>query len=231
MPQLRIAYHFSEVWALDLFLGYAIGGVTDLFCEVQNPMNQGCGTANLKPGGSTFRNARERNTPSTGYTDLSDLWVPNGFNAQLNARWEPIYGKLSLLTEVPVHFKFYIGLGGGVSRFSRTSLNYCTSYDDSANMGQGDCHFDSSNNYETLKQNQYNWIANIGSGFRFIFAGSASLDIAIRDYLWGDSYRTEILGSQFPPPSAPLPSGTPAYKNNNGITNSVFADLGLTWTF
>jgi outer membrane beta-barrel protein len=232
LPQLRVSYHFSEVWALDLFLGYAIGGVTDLFCEVQNtdPKTPGCGFPNKDPKLSTFRLARQKDTPGTGINDLADLWVPNGFNAQVNARWEPVYGKLSLLTEVPVHFKWYIGAGGGISHFKRTSLNYCNNYDDAANMGQGDCK-QINNNYDTLVQNQYNWIANFGTGFRFIFAGSASLDIAIRDYIWPDSYRTEIIGTQFNPPTAALPAGTPAYKNNSGITSSVFADLGLTWTF
>jgi len=234
MPELRIAYHFSEVWALDLFLGYAFGGVNGLFCAVQNVTATSCGDPNKLSKSSTFINARAHNTPATGFNDLPDLWTPNGFSGQLNARWEPVYGKLSLLTEVPVHFKWFVGLGGGVAHFSRTSLNYCNNYLDSANGGLGDC-AQVNNNYDTLQQNKYSWIANVGTGFRFIFAGSASLDIGIRDYICADSYRTEILGSQFspqlPPPSPQLAPGQLSGKENTGITNSVFVDLGLTWTF
>jgi outer membrane beta-barrel protein len=238
IPELRVAYHFSEVWALDLFLGYAFGGVNGLFCAVQNiTATNGCGDPSKLSASSRFRGARIHNTLATGYSDLPDLWTPNGFNAQVAARWEPIYGKLSLLTEVPVHFKWFVGLGGGVAHFSRTSLNYCNKYDDAANAGSGDC-TQINNNYDTLKQDKYNWIANVGTGFRFIFAGSASLDVGIRDYIWADSYRTQILGSQFTPSSQPSPypsptltPGTLSGKENTGITNSVFVDLGLTWTF
>jgi outer membrane beta-barrel protein len=251
MPQLSVAYHFSEVWALDLLLGYAFGGVNGLFCAVQNVTATSCGDPNKQSASSTFRNARAKNTPpsagspGTGYNDLSDLWTPNGFNAQLAVRWEPVYGKLSLLTEVPVHFKWFVSAGGGVAHFSRTSLNYCNLFDDHANppvgggTPLGDC-TQQNNNYDTLKQNKYSWLANVGTGFRFIFAGSGSLDIGIRDYIWADSYRTGILGSQFTPvpytppepyPNPALPAGTLSGTQQTGITNAVFVDLGLTWTF
>lgn len=217
-PQLDVTYHLTEAWAFDLLLGYALGGPTDLQCQAQNPGAQG---ASCKGTHSIFSGAV---ATSKSFTDLPNIWALNGPNAEVGLRWEPIYGKLSLASELAVHFKWYLAADGGVAQFSRTSVDICTSYNAGANGGNGDCS-QNSNGYETLVQSQYSWVASAATGFRFIFAGSGSIDLGLRDYVWADSYMVNFTGNPF--------AGTPqaGAQLQRGLTNSLFADLGLSWTF
>ena len=57
-------------------------------------------------------------------SDLSGLWEMKG-NGALGVRWAPIYGKLGLMSELPVHFQFYVWGGGGAGTFERESLVVC----------------------------------------------------------------------------------------------------------
>ncbi len=36
-----------------------------------------------------------------------------GVNGSIGARWQPIYGKINLIAELPVHFQLYLWAGGG----------------------------------------------------------------------------------------------------------------------
>ncbi len=208
-PVLDLAYHFHEAWAIDLLVGYMFGGVTDLLGQAQCPSGGSttCGTSvfhSIKPG---------------GFNDFPNLWTLNGLDVQLGVRWEPVYGKLSLFTAVPVHFKWYVGIDGGAAQFSRTSFDFCAQ----PLNASGDCPKDSGGNYETLQENRWSWVASAATGLRFIFARQAALNLGLREYVWGDNYRTGFTASQFgqPPPS----------PTKSGITPSLFADLGLSWTF
>ena len=53
--------------------------------------------------------------------DLADAWEMRG-NLVGGLRWAPIYGKISLLAELPVHFQAYVsaGAGAGASTASRS---------------------------------------------------------------------------------------------------------------
>ena len=217
-PQLDVSYHFTEAWAFDLLLGYAFGGPTDLQCQAQNPGAQG---SNCQGSHSIFAGAEATNKP---FADLPNIWALNGPNAEAGLRWEPIYGKLSLLTELPVHFKWYLAADGGVAQFSRTSVDFCTNFNASGGGGNGDC-AQGSNGYQTLVQSQYSWVASAATGFRFIFLDSGSIDLGLRDYVWADSFMASFTGSQFGPS---MPAQAQIQK---GLTNSLFADLGLSWTF
>ena len=46
-------------------------------------------------------------------------------NGAIGVRWMPIYGKIGLLAELPVHFQFYLWGGGGAGTFRRESIIYC----------------------------------------------------------------------------------------------------------
>ncbi len=220
-PQIDVAIHFSEAWALDIMVGYAMGGTTDLQCQAQNPgatalAGKGCsGTHSIFQGAAS--------NPKT-MSDLPNLWILNGPNAELGLRWEPIYGKLSLLTELPIHFKWYVQAAGGVAQFGHQSVSFCTSYDASAGNGNGDCAQNSAG-YETLYQTQYSWLASAATGLRFIFLGQGGLTLGLRDYLWSDSYPTSFTASQF---GSSLPASVTVA---HGLTSSLFADIGLGWTF
>jgi outer membrane beta-barrel protein len=218
-PALNIAYHIDEVWAIELIAGYAIGGVTSLQAGAQAPAPATGSTA--MPKSVFFQAGPPTNRP---YNDLPGLWTMNGFNAQIGARWEPVYGKLSLLTALPIHFKWYLDLDAGISHFTRDSLYYCSNY----NINTQDCEkkTDGSNTYQTVQGDRYGWLASVGTGMRFIFLQRAALLIGVREYFWYDTYQTGFNGGDF----ITAPKGT-AGKLNKGVTLSLFADLGLSWTF
>jgi outer membrane beta-barrel protein len=227
-PALNIAYHFDEVWAIEAIVGYAAGGVTSLQSGAQNPVSATGGAKTT----SVFQNAY---TQGRQYNDLANLWTMNGFNAQLGARWEPVYGKLSLLTTLPIHFKWYLDADVGISQFTRNSLYYCQNYD----LAADNCKLTDPNNptgtYQTVQGSRWSWVASIGSGMRFIFLEKASLLIGLREYLWYDTYTTGFNGTQFVPPTSPpvgtcLPGSTTC-NIQHGITPTLFVDLGLSWTF
>ncbi|MHB1846823.1 MAG: outer membrane beta-barrel domain-containing protein, partial [Deltaproteobacteria bacterium] len=225
-PQLDIAYHLSEAWAIDLLVGYAFGGTTDLQCQAQNPGATATGSQGCSGTHSIFKGTQVTTQNSSGsnrsFSDLPNLWILNGPNAELGLRWEPIYGKLSLLTELPIHFKWYLQAAAGVAQFSRTSVDFCATYDPNAAGGQGDCAQNASG-YETAYQTQYSWLGSVATGLRFMFLGRGGLTLGLRDYLWGDSYATSFTANQF--------GSTPPAPTAHGVTSSLFADIGLGWTF
>jgi outer membrane beta-barrel protein len=222
--QLNLSYHFHEAWAIELIAGWAIGGPTDLQCQAQNPST----AAECQQGTHSIFQGAVQN--SRTYNDLPNLWVMNGFNAQVGVRWEPIYGKLSLLTELPVHFKWFFALDGGAAQFERTSVDFCTSFNASLDSGAGDCNFNTSQgDYQTLMQTQWSWLASAATGLRFVIYSGLSLETALRDYVWADSYPITFSASQFGSNgSNTLPAGI---KTTSGVSNTLFADLGLSWTF
>ncbi len=218
-PALNLAYHIDEVWAVELIVGYAVGGVTSLQAGAQAPTAT---TGSPTPAKSVFYQAGPpTNRP---YNDLPGLWTMNGFNAQLGARWEPVYGKLSLLTALPIHFKWYLDMDGGISHFTRNSLYYCSNYDQSIQ----DCvkNTDGSGTYQTVQGDHWGWIASIGTGMRFIFLEKAALLIGVREYFWYDTYQINFTGDDF----INKPNGTGG-TTQSGITPSLFVDIGLSWTF
>jgi outer membrane beta-barrel protein len=218
-PAVNIAYHFDEVWAIEAIIGYAAGGVTSLQAGAQNPVS----AAGSGKTTSVFQNAYTQNRQ---YNDLANLWTMDGFNAQLGARWEPVYGKLSLLTTIPIHFKWYLDADVGISQFTRNSLYYCHNYSTSAD----NCVLTDSNNptgtYQTVQGSRWSWVGSIGTGMRFIFLQKASLLIGLREYLWNDMYQTGFSGQDF----VNKPNGNGG-TTQHGITPTLFVDLGLSWTF
>ncbi len=223
--QLSLSYHFHEAWAVELLLGYAFGGPTDLFCQAQNPST----AAQCQNGTHSIFNGAVANS-KTYQTDFPNLWMLNGPNAMLGLRWEPVYGKLSLLTELPIHFKWFLSLDGGAASFTRNSVAFCDSYNAGAASGQGDCNFNGSLGiYQTVQQNQWSWLASAATGLRFIVLSRLSLEAAIRDYVWADSYPVNFSATDFS--SAKSSTFPQNVKVATGVSNNIFADLGVSWTF
>ncbi len=244
---LTAAYHLTEAFAIEVLAGYFFGGATDLAGQTQCPGapssggSANCVDATGKPfvvngqavGPSIFSGATGKT-----FSDVPNLWTLNGLNLQAGLRWEPVYGKLSLLTAFPVHFKWFLALDGGVAQFSRNSLNFCTNYNAALNGMTGDCAINETGNqvynpqtgsgsstYSTLQESQWSWVASAATGFRFVFLRQGTINLGLREYVWGDSYRVNFTASQF--------SKTPAssIQTSGGLTASLFADLGLGWTF
>ncbi|MHB8418531.1 MAG: outer membrane beta-barrel domain-containing protein [Myxococcales bacterium] len=223
--QLSLSYHVTEAWAVELIGGYAFGGPTSLFCQAENPSN--ASTCN-QGSNSIFKGAVA--SGKTYPTDFPNLWVMNGPNAMLGLRWEPVYGKLSLLTELPIHFKWFLSLDGGVADFMRNSLAFCSNYNAGAGGGTGDCNYNvNAGIYQTVTQTQWNWLASAATGLRFIVFSRLSLEAAIRDYLWADSYPVNFSAADFQ--NASSSSYPKNVKIATGFSDNLFADLGVSWTF
>ena len=189
-----LGYHFSDSWALELRAGYALSDHTSLADQVQADFLQ----KNIQL-----------------VDDFSSLWEMKG-SAVLGVRWSPIYGKISLLAEVPVHFQTYVWLGGGVGSFHRQSVVYCEQLSGS---GPGDYHCGS-----WLTQNAIRPTGSAAIGFRFFTHQGGAVVLEFRDYLFADSYLTGIQklvagsGGQ---------TGVPA--SSPGLINLVLFDVGYAF--
>lgn len=148
-------------------------------------------------------------------TDLKDLWELNG-NAMVGVRWAPVYGKINLMSELPVHFQAYLWAGAGAGQFKRESIVVCNQRSGSECVAY-------------YQQNNIGPLASGAVGLRFFAAQKHSLKVEVRDYSYIDSFLEDV------DPTAALNSATPEGgghpSRNAGITNLVQVDLGYSYTF
>lgn len=114
---IQPAYHLTDAWAIELAGGYV---------HAQERQR----LTNMVPDGIRYsiQRYREDGQPVHEFTDMGAMeWV-----AQAGVRWSPIYGKLNLASELPLHFGAYASVGAGVAGVQRTSLATCTAVSESA---------------------------------------------------------------------------------------------------
>lgn len=196
---LSYAYNASETLGFELRAGWALGTFSD-------PMNHHTGLARQIAEHFAAKKS------ITTVTDLSDLWAMQG-NGVVGVRWAPIYGKLSLMAEVPVHFQAYAWLGAGAAQMTRTSLVYCVDGTES-----------SCNGY--LTENKVSPVGSAAVGARFFINPKHSLRLEFRDYSWPDSYREAINRAD-----ARNGVETGTFAQSPGFTNLVLFDVGYYFTF
>lgn len=211
------AYNFMESLALELRVGYALSNHTSLADGIAITF---------------FDRSKEQVKEAT---DLSDLWEMK-FNAIVGLRWQPIYGKLGLMAELPVHFQFYLWLGGGVGMLDRTSVMICNEevpvLDDNGNpTSKSQC-----GNY--LKDSKVSPLVSLAIGFRFFLTENHVVRFEIRDWSWIDNYLACANRKAALNPATPTGEGgerTTACPNGpqprSGLTNLVQIDLGYTYIF
>ena len=193
------AYNLQETFALELRGGYALSRHTGLARQVSEHLLQ--------------RNpANEVQITS----DLKNLWEMKA-NGLVGARWAPLYGKISLLAELPVHFQAYLWAGGGAGMFHRESIVYCQGQADRA---QGIC------NGGWLEDDKVSWIASGAAGFRFFTHPGGGLRVEVRNYVWPDSFLEDINRRQ-----AEAGQQTGVDASNPGLSQIVLLDLGYTFIF
>lgn len=159
---------------------------------------------------------RDPNTNGqTVVDDFSNLWEMNA-NLVVGLRWAPIYGKISLLSETPVHFQAYLWAGGGAANFNRDSIVYCTSV----------VRDESSTCNAWLSESRIAPMGSAALGFRFFTHQAGALKIEVRDYLYPDRYRTGIDRLQ-----AEQGNTNVGTDGDRGIANIVLVDLGYTFFF
>ena len=186
------AYNLSDNWGFELRAGYAYSRHTGLANQIAQDF--------------------AGNTSITTANDLSELWEMTA-NGALGVRWAPIYGKISLMAELPVHFQAYLWLGGGGAMLKRTSLVYCTS-------GSG------STCNAFLEEGKFSIVGTGAVGARFFVTPKHSVKLEIRDWSFFDSYLNNINRVDA---LAGRQTGEP--NRNPGIINLVQFDVGYSYTF
>ena len=162
--QLGLAYNLSENWAIEARPGF--------------------NTTSLSGIGETARDqiyARGGGEAQSATDDFPDMWGMQ-WQALLMPRWTPIYGKLNLVTELPIHFQAYLTAGGGAVGLARESITYCQN----GGAQLGEC-------AQYLEEEKTTWLAAAGGGMRFFVSEMFTLRFELLDYIHPDEHRTGIL--------------------------------------
>ncbi len=208
---LSVAYNFADWLGLEARGGYAIGRLTSLAQQIQED-----------PGSAT----------TMRISDASDLWQMTGHGV-LGLRFQPIYGKLNLMAELPVHFQLYAWLGGGVAALKRESLVLCPDRP-ACNAYLADTDGDGSADRVGVSpfhtENKISPLVSLALGFRFFIGNEAdhSIKLEARSWHYLDSYLVDIRKADV---NVGNPTGGGMESPNAGITNLVQLDLGYAFIF
>jgi outer membrane beta-barrel protein len=191
------AYNVNDTIAFEGRLAYALSRHTGLANQVAAQLLQRNPASELRQ-----------------VDDFANLWEMNA-NALVGLRWQPIYGKISLMAELPVHFQGYLWVGGGAGMFHRESIVYCQKVESRA---EGTC-----SNW--LQEDKINWLGSAAIGMRFFTHQKGAIKLELRNYLFPDSYRVDIDRTQ-----AEQGKSTGA-EASAGVTPLWMFDLGYTFFF
>lgn len=227
-----VGYNIADTFAVEFRGGYAISRHTGLARQVSEQLLQ--------------RNPANEVKITD---DLANLWEMNA-NGILGVRWQPIYGKLGLLAELPVHFQWYIWAGAGAGTFKRESVVYCTAQ---AKRGSGVCgevyrsggrdpvdrndqlvdeNGNGKQDFYWLTERKAGAIGSAAMGLRFFAYQKGGITLEVRNYLYPDSYRVQIdrtVAERQGDPNSPATTGEQA--TSPGITTLWMFDLGYTFLF
>ncbi|WP_342374198.1 outer membrane beta-barrel domain-containing protein [Myxococcus stipitatus] len=161
--------------------------------------------------------------------ELEDLWQMN-FHGVAGIRWAPIYGKLSLVSDLPAHFQAYVWAGGGMGSFKRNSVIQCSQVvdrdqgvcDNRTNLGDRDS---ASEDY-WVRETRVAPMVSAAVGFRFFILNRHGLRLELRDWVFKDQYRVNLVRDEW---EAGRVTGESA--RSPGLTHLVQFDLGYTFSF
>ena len=207
--ELGLGYNLFETFAVELRGGYALGGLTSVSEQVQTEIYA---DSPVIGGTAVPKNA----TPN----DFADLWQLQ-WQALILPRWQPIYGKLNLATEVPIHFQVFLTAGGGYVGLHRESIVYCQN----GGTGRGaEC-------AEYLQEDRQDVAFGAGGGLRFWAYEDIQLKIELFDLAFFDDYREQVSRAEAEKeaPGAEPAQGTMA--SNPGLTHLIFLNIGATFLF
>jgi outer membrane beta-barrel protein len=213
----NLAYNLDEQWALEVAGGWALSSQTSVAESASVEVVQ--------------------SNPSSKHKivdDFEDLWQMS-WNATLVARWSPIYGKVNVAAELPVHFNAYLLAGGGVGGMERDSLVYCMGGAEGLSRSQYTCRAElaDSSRYDLtpLHDSAVKPVVVGGAGLRFFLADWAGLRLEVRDFIFADEFLVNIdrAAAERDSPGAEPAEGTPA--PDAGLTHLVFLNVGATFTF
>lgn len=191
--ELGLAYNVWETFALELRGGFALAGLSSVAEQAQ---------AQYAGGGEAADPLAE---------DFPDLWQLQ-WQALVLPRWQPIYGKLNLVTELPVHFQMYLTAGGGLVGLHRESIIY----------RQG---------AQFLEEDRQSPAFAAGGGMRFWMSDWAVLKIELLDVAFPDQYREGISRYEA---SLEQPGSDPQVGKDAaspGLTSLLFLNIGTSFQF
>ncbi|MDP3503066.1 MAG: outer membrane beta-barrel domain-containing protein [Myxococcales bacterium] len=191
---VSVGYNVAEWLAVELRAGYAFSRQTSLADQVKQAFLTQMGLSRIN--------------------DFTDLWQM-GVNGVVGVRFQPIYGKLNLLAELPVHFQLYLWAGGGAGLFSRESLLICLQRTGSG-CGQ----------YYT--ETKVSPIVSLALGFRFFIADKHAVRLEARTWSFLDSYFVNVDRANV---SAANPTAGGMSSPNAGVTTISQIDLGYSFVF
>jgi outer membrane beta-barrel protein len=206
-----LAYNILESLAIEGRAGYAASRHTGLANSVQELY------------------LIERSELAQSVDEISDLWEM-GAHAVGGVRWAPVYGKLSLLAEVPAHFQSYLWLGGGVARLTQESIVACTNVID---RERGICDNRTDPEDPSTATESY-WatdsrvapVVSAAWGLRFFIGNHHGVKLEVRDWVFRDRFRVDMQKAEY---EAGQETGT--FAENPGLTHIVQFDLGYTFLF
>ena len=193
--QANVGYNIVDSFAVELRAGWAYSRNTSLTNRVREQLLA---------------------TSVCSFSDVSGLWRM-GVNGAIGARWQPIYGKISLVAEVPVHFQLYLWAGAGGALLDRESAVLCTQPVRGAMNTITACN-------EYLTEQKFAPVVSLAAGFRFFINEHHVVRIEVRDWSYFDSYYENVPASNNGAQGGTLASSP-------GITNVVLVDLGYSFIF
>lgn len=194
--QLGVGYNFSEEWGLDVRGGWAIGDLTSV--------------------GTSARARRQASLEVGEIDEFKDLWTMT-WQAMLMPRWSPIYGKLNIVTELPIHFQAYLTAGGGMVGLEAESIVYCQA------GGASEC-------TGFLKEERQSFAVAAGLGFRFFVTEGVGIRLELLDMMYPDEHRRNIR-MQDAVAEAPGSEPREGTVTSAGLTNVLFFNVGATLNF
>ncbi|MBN1210202.1 MAG: outer membrane beta-barrel domain-containing protein [Myxococcaceae bacterium] len=204
-----VAYNLFDTLAVEGRAGYALSRHTGLARSISE----------------SFLNRDDKKLTD----ELEDLWRMN-LHGVVGVRWAPVYGKLSLMAEVPAHFQAYLWAGGGVASFERESLIQCTQV---VNRDLGICDdrtepLDRATATESfwVKDSRVSPVVSAAVGFRFFAFARHGVKFELRDWVFRDAYRVQLSRDDW---EVGRETGTPA--TSPGLTHLVQFDIGYTFLF
>lgn len=217
-----LSYNVVETLALQLEGGWAYSKQTNVARAASQTM---------------IRDMPDADSTNT-IDDFADLWQMQ-WNVTGAVRWAPLYGKINIAAELPVHFQVYLLLGGGAGGFSRDSLVYCMGDRNPGSAEAASCAAQpdaSHNELKALRDEAIKPVILAGFGFRFFVTQWAGLKVEVRDMAFPDSYRVGINRYAAENDSAAIEGGdakavSGKHAGSPGFTNLVFAQVGAVFTF
>lgn len=194
--QLGIGYNFTEQWGLDVRGGWALSDLTSV--------------------GTEARANREGKTDVEAVDEFQDLWRLQ-WQALLMPRWSPIYGKLNIVTELPIHFQAYLTAGGGAVGLMQESVVYCQT------GGGPECSY--------LEEERQTFAVAAGLGLRFFVSEHIGLKLEFLDMMYPDQHRTGISDRDARAQQPGTKENLEGTVTSAGLTNVLFFNVGATLNF